>query len=102
MPLYEYRCPACGAKFSDLADVDAAAPTCPKCGNAETRRLISSFQRGRGEDERIDHAAAALQAADPASGAEVGAAVANVGKALDEDLSSDMQQMYESDQEAGE
>ena len=102
MPLYEYRCPACGEQFSDLARVGEANSECPECGSADARRLVSGFQRGRGEDERIEQAAAALQATDPAHGADVGAAVAGIGKALDEDLSGDLRQMYESDREARE
>ena len=102
MPVYEYRCPACGAQFSDLARVGAPDIKCPECGHADARRLVSGFQRGRGEDERLEQAAAALQATDPAHEAEVGAAVADIGKALDEDLSTEMQQMYESDREATE
>ncbi|MCH8979093.1 MAG: zinc ribbon domain-containing protein [Armatimonadetes bacterium] len=102
MPLYEYRCPACGAQFSDLAPIAEPDSKCPECGEADTRRLVSRFQRGRGEDERIEQAAAALQATDPAHAAEVGAAVAGIGKALDEDLSTDMQQMYDADREATE
>ena len=102
MPLYEYRCPACGAQFSDLAPLGASDSECPECGHADTRRLMSGFQRGRGEDERLEQAVAALQATDPAHAAEVGAAVAGIGKALDEDISDDMQQMYDADQEATE
>lgn len=102
MPVYEYRCPACGAQFSDLARVGAPDSECPECGNADARRLVSGFQRGRGEDERVEQAVAALQATDPAHAADVGAAVAGIGKALDEDLSGEMNQMYESDREARE
>jgi putative FmdB family regulatory protein len=42
MPLYEYECHACEARFDRLvpaAEADAAA--CPRCGAANARRLLS-------------------------------------------------------------
>ncbi len=47
MPLYEYQCAECGEKFERLvrlADADRPAG-CPKCGSAQTRRLVSAFGR---------------------------------------------------------
>ena len=43
MPLYEYRCEACGAKEERLQSFSApTAHDCPKCGGAEAmRREIS-------------------------------------------------------------
>ncbi|MEA3338552.1 MAG: zinc ribbon domain-containing protein [Chloroflexota bacterium] len=45
MPLYEYKCSDCEARFDALrAMVDADAPiACPKCGDENTRRTISLF-----------------------------------------------------------
>jgi putative FmdB family regulatory protein len=45
MPLYEYRCDACGNEFERLLrtkDVDSAV-TCPACGSDGTRRKVSAF-----------------------------------------------------------
>ena len=43
MPLYEYRCPSCGASFELLASWSQAdAQRCPECGTA-AQRLVSSF-----------------------------------------------------------
>jgi putative FmdB family regulatory protein len=46
MPIYEFRCPACGHDFEKIMKVDAAAPGCPSCGATETSRKVSlsSFQ----------------------------------------------------------
>jgi putative FmdB family regulatory protein len=46
MPIYEFRCPACGHNFEKIMKVDAAAPGCPRCGASETARKVSlsSFQ----------------------------------------------------------
>lgn len=46
MPIYEFRCPACGHEFEKIMKVDAAAPGCSGCGAPETARKVSlsSFQ----------------------------------------------------------
>ncbi|MDE3157103.1 MAG: zinc ribbon domain-containing protein [Acidobacteriota bacterium] len=42
MPLYEYRCDACGHQFEIIQKFsDPPVETCPKCGGAVTK-LISS------------------------------------------------------------
>jgi putative FmdB family regulatory protein len=41
MPVYEYQCNTCGARFEVLTRMDAPSPVCPKCG-AEVRRLVSA------------------------------------------------------------
>jgi putative FmdB family regulatory protein len=42
MPIYEYRCEACGERFEELVSADAAPPACPRCGAEETGRLLSA------------------------------------------------------------
>ena len=42
MPIYEFECEECGARFEELVASDAAAPACGACGSARTRRLISN------------------------------------------------------------
>lgn len=42
MPLYEYECTACEARFERLvAMAEADRASCPRCGAAEARRLLS-------------------------------------------------------------
>ncbi len=45
MPIYEYRCQECGARFdARRAMKDADAPiVCPVCGAAKTKRGLSLF-----------------------------------------------------------
>jgi putative FmdB family regulatory protein len=44
MPVYEYRCGACGEQFDEyLSASTAPAPPCPSCGSEEVERLFSSF-----------------------------------------------------------
>jgi putative FmdB family regulatory protein len=40
MPIYEYICEKCGENFEDLVFGDKT-PSCPKCGNTKTKKLLS-------------------------------------------------------------
>ena len=33
MPIYEFRCPSCGARFESLVPAGTTAAECPECGN---------------------------------------------------------------------
>jgi putative FmdB family regulatory protein len=41
MPLYEFKCRACGHRFDELVKVDETA-SCPKCGDPKAERLFST------------------------------------------------------------
>jgi putative FmdB family regulatory protein len=41
MPIYEFECEECGARFEELVGAEAAA-ACPTCGAERTRRLYSA------------------------------------------------------------
>jgi len=46
MPMYDYRCEACGKRSllcRTLAEHDGGKVTCPACGSAKMRQLVSSF-----------------------------------------------------------
>ncbi|MCC6731327.1 MAG: zinc ribbon domain-containing protein [Chthonomonadales bacterium] len=45
MPLYEYACAQCGARFTLLQPMTVARDghACPECGSLCTRRVMSSF-----------------------------------------------------------
>jgi putative FmdB family regulatory protein len=45
MPLFEYRCAACGKKTEELvlAGDTATRPTCSSCGSSNLTRLLSVF-----------------------------------------------------------
>ena len=45
MPLYEYRCFACGTRFEKLMGYSATADgvTCPNCNSVNAKRLLSLF-----------------------------------------------------------
>ena len=40
MPLYDYRCEACGQPFEVRLGFNDPAPVCPHCGNVAVKRLI--------------------------------------------------------------
>jgi putative FmdB family regulatory protein len=48
MPIYEYRCQACGAGFEVFVRLPSrqATPTCPKCGSQKVEKVISLFGVG--------------------------------------------------------
>lgn len=44
MPIYEYRCEACGQEFEEyLRTSTSPAPPCPACAGADVRRVYSHF-----------------------------------------------------------
>lgn len=43
MPIYEYYCPVCHGRFRHLArKIDAPAPACPRCDNADVERMVTA------------------------------------------------------------
>jgi putative FmdB family regulatory protein len=42
MPIYEFECEECGARFEELVGAGAEAVVCTECGSTRTRRLMSS------------------------------------------------------------
>jgi putative FmdB family regulatory protein len=44
MPIYEYRCEACGKRSTSLLPRYASPdPPCPHCGKPALKRLVSTF-----------------------------------------------------------
>ena len=45
MPIYEYLCHSCNRVYSFIAKRpgEQKRPTCPKCGNRQLKKMISSF-----------------------------------------------------------
>jgi putative FmdB family regulatory protein len=44
MPLFDFRCRACGYEFEALVrPQDAAAPQCPSCRASDLERLLTTF-----------------------------------------------------------
>ena len=100
MPLFEYRCAECGHKFSALVGMTAEPDDsrCPRCKSLNTSKLVSRPGRFRVEDDRVGEMADRMEAmGEPESPTAMRAAMREMGKALDEDLSDDLEEMFESD-----
>jgi len=56
MPIYEYRCLACGGNFQLLVlnQGEAEAAVCPACGAGRLKRLISRTSYHRSEKDRLE------------------------------------------------
>lgn len=69
MPIYEYYCTACNGRFRHLArEIDAPAPSCPRCGAAQVERLISAANFVRGDSHHqheLKYEAARVDREDP-------------------------------------
>jgi putative FmdB family regulatory protein len=104
VPVFEYRCQACGRKFSALIGMTAEADDerCPHCGSDQTSKLVSRFARVRTEDDRIDEVADRLESmGEPDSPSQMREVMKEVGRAMDEDVSADMEEMFEADMAGG-
>lgn len=58
MPIYEFECGSCGARFEELAAAGTEEMDCPACGGERARRLLSSIsppgRQPRGAGVRSD------------------------------------------------
>jgi putative FmdB family regulatory protein len=59
MPIYEYRCPKCGRKWSKIwmkspTKKDEASLRCRSCQGRSLRRIPSIFSRPKSEEERLE------------------------------------------------
>ena len=44
MPIYEYRCSACGERYEEFLSLSTKpAPPCPACGSKDVERLLSTI-----------------------------------------------------------
>jgi putative FmdB family regulatory protein len=43
MPIYEYACPGCGARFEKLVRRFGEAVSCPTCARADVEKQLSVF-----------------------------------------------------------
>lgn len=100
MPIYEYRCEGCRAKFSLLIGMVAEPDEekCPKCGSLEVQKLVSRFRRGRTEDDRLDEVTDRLdRIGEPESYQEMRSLVRDIGSASDDEFADDLEEMFEED-----
>ena len=76
---------------------------CPHCSSKNTSKLVSKFARHRNEDDRIDAIADRLDLmSEPETGADMREIVRELGKATDDDVSAELEEMFEADMEGDE
>jgi putative FmdB family regulatory protein len=96
MPIYEYRCQSCRRKFSALVGVvaDEKPIACPRCGSADSARVMSRFARVRSEDEVLDSLAdsADLAGVDENDPASVARFMKQMGDEMGEDFGDDFEE----------
>lgn len=46
MPIFEYRCNACGALFEAIVHASSSTPECPKCSGSDLEKQLSVFAVG--------------------------------------------------------
>ena len=67
MPIYEFRCGACGERFEALVDAGTETIACRICGSEQTQRLFSAqaapmhLAKSGGELRRQERANAKLR-----------------------------------------
>jgi len=91
MPIYEYRCNACGRTFSFLFGVsrDSRDPACPGCQGKNLSRLISRVARVRSEDAMLEDLADPTKIGDFDDPRHLAKWAKNMGSALGEEAGED-------------
>lgn len=93
MPIYEYRCESCGAKFSVVFwPPDHPEPRCRRCGSTEARRLISRVALVRGEEDRLERLADEVSGVDEDDPRSVARWTRRLGREMGEELGEDFEQ----------
>ena len=73
---------------------------CPNCQSPNVSKLVSKFARYRNEDDRIDSIADRLELMnEPETGSGMREIVRELGKATDDDVSGELEEMFEADME---
>ncbi len=49
MPIYEFRCKACGLEYERLVFSSSEVAPCPECDSADAERMMSMFASKSGE-----------------------------------------------------
>jgi putative FmdB family regulatory protein len=102
VPIYEYRCEACGHQEEHLQKVsDAPLQACPACGKASYRKLLSAagFQLKGSGWYATDFKSGAKKAAEPKAG-EAKAGEAKAGEAKETKTEAKPESKTESKTEA--
>jgi putative FmdB family regulatory protein len=102
MPIYEYRCNACGRTFTFLYGVsrDSRDPACPACQGKDLARLISRIARVRSEDAMLEDLADPTKIGDVEDPRSLAKWAKNMGSALGDETGEDFGAMVDEMMEA--
>jgi putative FmdB family regulatory protein len=91
MPIYEYRCNACGRSFAFLYGVsrDSRDPACPACQGKDLARLISRIARVRSEEAMLEDLADPTKIGDVEDPRSLAKWAKSMGSALGDDAGED-------------
>jgi putative FmdB family regulatory protein len=91
MPIYEYRCNACGRAFAFLYGVsrDSRDPACPACHGRDLTRLISRIARVRSEEAMLEDLADPAKIGDVDDPRSLARWAKQMGSALGEEAGED-------------
>lgn len=100
MPIYEFKCSDCQKIFSVLIGMtaDTSDDPCPNCGSKKSTKLVSRVSRVRSEEGRINEISDRLDSmGEPESHSQMREIAREMGSALDDDASDEMEALFESD-----
>jgi putative FmdB family regulatory protein len=91
MPIYEYRCNACGRTFAFLYGVgrDSRDPTCPGCQGKDLARLMSRIARVRSEEAMLEDLADPTKIGDVEDARSLAKWAKKMGSALGDEAGED-------------
>jgi putative FmdB family regulatory protein len=105
MPIYEYRCTACGRKVTvlTLRVSETVDPVCEHCGSRALTRLLSRFAMVRSENDRLDDLTsdAALGDVDESDPKSMARWMRKMGGELGEDLGGDFEKTVDELEDGG-
>ena len=98
MPVYEYRCPTCRRRTSELflTFAEVKAPECPRC-HQPMQKQVSLFSTIKSEDARMDEVSddAMLGDVDENDPRSVARWARRMGKEMGEDLGPEFDEMVD-------
>lgn len=98
MPIYEYRCRACGVRTSVFfLPPERPDPHCPRCGGTDLARLMSRFSTVRSEESRLESLAepSGLDDVDESDPRTVARWMRRMGKEMGENLGGEYDEAVE-------
>ncbi len=107
MPIYDYRCTACGRRsslfYQTFSAAESAEPRCEHCASADVSRLVSRVAQIRSEESRLDDMGdeSALADVDENDPRSIARWARKMGEQLGDEAGDDFKEMVDQ-MEAGE